>query len=165
MNEKTLEFTISRTFNAPREEVWKAWTVPELMAQWWGPKGFAIGKYTLDFRPGGTYHYSMKAPDGSIMWGKFLYRDITVPEKMVFVNCFSDEQGGITRHPFSATWPRETLSTVTFKEAAGKTTVTVNWVPLNATEEERKTFADGMAGMQQGWGGTLDQLEAFLAQG
>ncbi len=156
-------FTISRTFSAPRALVWKAWTVPELMAKWWGPKGFAVGAYKLDLRPGGTYHYSMRGPDGKDMWGKFTYREITAPEKLVFVSCFSDEKGGITRHPLSPNWPRETLSTITFAEAGGKTTVTIRWTPLNATDEERKTFIEGMAGMNQGWGGTLDQLEAFLA--
>jgi uncharacterized protein YndB with AHSA1/START domain len=158
------QFVIARTFDAPRELVWKAWTVPERMAKWWGPKGLTVGKYKMDFRPGGIYHYSMHAPDGKAMWGKFVYREIVAPEKLVFVNCFSDAQGNITRHPFSPTWPLETLSAITFTRQDGKTNVTISWIPLNPTDEERKTFADGMTGMQQGWGGTLDRLQEFLAQ-
>lgn len=64
----------------------------------------------------------------------------------------------------SPTWPLEMLSTFTFAECEGKTTLTVRWVPINATESEHKTFEDGMAGMKQGWTGTLDQLADYLAK-
>jgi len=158
------EFVITRSFDAPRELVWKAWTVPELMAQWWGPKGFKVGTYKLDFRPGGTYHYCMRGPDGKDMWGKFMYREIAAPEKIVFVNCFSDEAGDITRHPLNPSWPQQTLSTITFVEEGGGTKVIVRWVPIDPTEIERKTFDDNHASMQQGWGGTMDQLAEFLAK-
>jgi uncharacterized protein YndB with AHSA1/START domain len=158
------EFVISRVFNAPRDLVWKAWTVPDLMAKWWGPKGFGAKSHKLDFRPGGVYHYSLRAPDGKDMWGKFVYREIAAPQKLVFINCFSDEKGGITRHPFNPTWPLEMLSTITFDEETGGTKVTVTWSPLNATDAERKTFADGHASMQQGWTGTLDQLADYLVK-
>jgi uncharacterized protein YndB with AHSA1/START domain len=157
------EFIILRVYNVPRGTLWEAWTVPDIMAKWWGPKGFIVGKYTMDLRPGGTYHYSMKSPDGSEMWGKFVYKEVTKPEKLVFVNSFSDAQCDITRHPFSPTWPLETLSTMLFSEENGKAKITIKWSPINASEEEIKTFADGMASMQQGWTGTLDQLEEYLS--
>ncbi len=158
------DFVISRTFDAPRDLVWKAFTDPEHMKQWWGPKGFTVIQSKMDLRPGGTYHYGMRAPDGSAMWGKFVYREITAPERMVFINSFSDEAGGITRHPMAPTWPLEMLSTFTFEEVSGgKTKLTIRWSPHNATEEERKTFDAGRDGMQQGWGGTLEQLEKYLA--
>src|SRR6266545_2230370 len=105
------DFVISRVFDAPRDLVWKAFTEPERMQEWWGPKGFKVIASKMDLRPGGTYHYGMKAPDGSRMWGKFVYREIVRPERIVFVNFFSDESGNITRHPMSPTWPREMLST------------------------------------------------------
>lgn len=157
------EFVISRTFDAPRNKVFKAWTAPEQMAKWFGPKGVTIGQSKMDLRPGGSYHYSMAMPDGSAMWGKFLYREIIVPEKLVFVNFFSDEQGNVTRHPFAAHWPLQMLSVITFEEADGKTTLTVRWTPLEPTDDERQAFIDGMSGMKQGWTGTMEQLEAFLA--
>ena len=152
-------------FDAPRELVWKAFTEPERMKQWWGPKGFTVIASKMDLRPGGTYHYGMKAPDGSAMWGKFVFREIVAPERMVFINSFSDEAGGITRHPMSPTWPLEMLSTFTFEEQpGGKTKVTIRWSAHNATEEERKTFDAGHDSMRQGWGGTMEQLEAYLAR-
>jgi uncharacterized protein YndB with AHSA1/START domain len=85
---------------------------------------------------------------------------------MVFINSFSDEAGGTTRHPLHQSWPLETLSVFTFDEQpGGKTKVTIRWSPHNATEEERKTFDAGHASMNQGWGGTIDKLEAYLAKG
>jgi uncharacterized protein YndB with AHSA1/START domain len=86
------------------------------------------------------------------------------PERLVFVNSFSDDKGNVTRHPMHLTWPLEMLSTITFTEQAGKTTVTVRWLPLNATEEERKTFEAGFDSMQKGWGGTFEQLGEYLAK-
>jgi uncharacterized protein YndB with AHSA1/START domain len=119
----------------------------------------------MDLRPGGSYLYGMKAPDGSAMWGKFVYREVVPPERMVFINSFSDEAGGITRHPMAPTWPLEMLSTFTFEEApGGKTKLTIRWSPHNATDEERKTFDAGHDSMRQGWGGTLEKLTAYLAK-
>ena len=160
----TEDFVISRTFDAPRELVWKAFTDPEHMKHWWGPKGFTVRAANMDFRPGGTYHYCLRSPDGHDMWGKFAYREIVTPERIVLINSFSDEKAGITRHPMSPTWPAEMLSTFTFAEEKGKTTLTIRWSPYNATEAERKTFEDGRKSMQDGWTGTFEQLEAYLAK-
>ena len=118
----------------------------------------------MDLRPGGRYHYAMRTPDGQTMWGKFVYREITPKSRIVFVNSFSDEAGGTTRHPMAPTWPLEMLSIFTFEEQDGKTKFTVHWSPLDASEEERATFAAGHASMNQGWSGTLDQLAAYLAK-
>jgi len=93
-----------------------------------------------------------------------VYREIAAPERIVLVNSFSDEKGGLTHHPMSPTWPLEMLSTTTFTEQGGKTTITVRWAPLNATEAERKTFDTNHDGMMQGWTGTFDQLAAYLAK-
>src|SRR3954465_11026908 len=100
-------FVTSRTFDAPRELVWKAWSERARLMEWFGPKGFKMPAAKLDFRPGGSFHYCLEAPNGQEMWGKFVYREIVSPEKIVLVNSFSDEAGGITRHPMSATWPLE----------------------------------------------------------
>jgi uncharacterized protein YndB with AHSA1/START domain len=96
--------------------------------------------------------------------GKFVYREIVAPERIVFINSFSDEKGGLTHHPLSPDWPLEMLSTVTFTEHEGRTTFTVKWVPLNATGAERKTFESGHESMQKGWTGTLDQFAEYLAK-
>jgi uncharacterized protein YndB with AHSA1/START domain len=158
------EFVISRTFDAPRELVWKMFTDPKHMKEWWGPKGVTIAKSDMDLRPGGSFHYAMRTADGQMMWGKMAYREIIPPSRIVFVNSFSDEAGGITRHPMAPTWPLEMLSTFTFEEEGGKTKFTVKWTPLNASAEERATFAAGHDSMKQGWGGTLDKLTAHLAK-
>jgi uncharacterized protein YndB with AHSA1/START domain len=158
------ELVISRAFDAPRDKVWKAWTDREQLMQWFGPKGFTMITAKLDFRPGGTFHYCLRSSDGREMWGKFVYREIVAPERIVLVNSFSDEKGNLTRHPSSPTWPMEMLTTTTFTEEKGKTTVTVRWIPLNPTDDERKTFEGARDGMRQGWTGTFDQLSDYLAK-
>ena len=160
---KTSEFVISRVFDAPRELVWKCFTDPEHMRQWWGPKGVTVLTSKMDLRPGGTYHYGMKAPDGALMWGKMVYREISPPDRIVFINSFSDEDGGTTHHPMAPTWPLEMLSIFTFEDMPdGKTKFTVRWSPYNPTEEEQQTFDAGHDSMRQGWGGTLDKLQVYL---
>ena len=157
-------FEISRVYDAPRAKVWQAWTEPSRLKQWWGPRGFKVHTCKVDLRPGGTFLYGMTAPDGSDMWGKFVYREINAPEKLVFVVSFSDPQGGVTRHPMSPDWPEYILSTVEFADLGGKTKVSIRWIPHEASEAERKVFEAGRPSMTQGWGGTLDQLETYLGQ-
>ena len=157
-------FVISRDFDVPRDLMWRAWTERTRLMQWFGPKGFTMPAARLELRPGGVFHYCLCAPDGKEMWGKFVYREIVEPERLVLVSSFSDENGGTTRHPFSETWPLETLSQFALAERGGRTTVTVEWLPINATEAELKTFDSGREGMKQGWSGTFDQLAAYLAK-
>jgi uncharacterized protein YndB with AHSA1/START domain len=96
--------------------------------------------------------------------GRFIYRDIVAPEKLVFINSFSDANGGITRAPFSPTWPLEILNTLTLTERDGKTTLDLRGSPINATEAERKTFEGMRNSLRQGFTGTFDQLETYLKQ-
>ncbi|MDQ3280135.1 MAG: SRPBCC domain-containing protein [Acidobacteriota bacterium] len=156
-------FTITRTFDAPRELVWRAWTDEKHLQQWFGPAGFDRVQYRNDFRAGGSLHYALRAPDGTEIWGKWIYREIAPPERLTFVMSFSNPEGGITRHPMSPTWPAETLSTITFSERDGKTTVTLTAIPINESTEERDTFVLGRPSMTQGWGGTFELLEKYLA--
>jgi uncharacterized protein YndB with AHSA1/START domain len=160
----TEDFVISRTFAAPRDLVWKAWTDPERLVQWWGPKGFKVIHSKMDLRPGGFYHYGMESPTGEPMWGRFVFREVVPQEKLVLISSFSDEEGGVTRHPLNMEWPLEMLSTFSFEDAGdGKTKVTIRWSPHNATESEIETFEKGRPSMTQGWGGTLDKLADYLA--
>lgn len=156
------EFVITRLFDAPRDLMWKVYSEAEHLRKWWGPKGFTMKSVNLDFRPGGVFHYGMQSPEGNTMWGKFVYREIDAPERLSFVVSFSDEKGGITRHPMSATWPLEVLSTITFFEVQGKTALIMSGVPINATEEERKTFDAGRESLKGGMKGTYDQLDEYL---
>lgn len=158
-------FTITREFAAPRALVWQIWSERDHLMRWFGPKGFTTQVARMDLRPGGMFHYRMTTPDGKELWGRFVYREIVPPEKLVWVNSFSDPDGGVTRHPFSSDpWPLHLLTVVTFTESAGRTTVQVTWLPLDASDAERKTFDAGHDSMRMGWGGTLEQLEAYLAE-
>jgi uncharacterized protein YndB with AHSA1/START domain len=99
------------------------------------------------------------------MWGKFVYQEIVPPERIVFVNSFSNQTGEITRHPIVPTWPRQTKVTVTLEEEhSGKTKLNVRWSPHNASEAEQKTFDVSHVGMRATWGGTFDRLAAYLAR-
>jgi len=158
-------FTISRVFAAPRPLLFSCFTSAEHMQHWWGPKGFKLIQPKMDFRVGGIFHYGMQPKNGPAMWGRFVFREIAPPERLVFVNSFSDEEGGLARAPFfDGKWPLEMLSTFLFDEVdANRTRFTVKWTPLDATDEERATVAANQAGMTGGWTGTLDQLDAYLA--
>lgn len=161
---KERPFVISHMFHARRDQMWQAWTERERLRQWFGPAGVTIPVAKMDFRPGGSFHYCMRTPDGKDTWGKFVYRDIAVPEKIVLVNSFSDAGGRLARHPFSATWPLEMLSTASFVDAGEYTKLTIEWTPLNPTDEERRTFDSAHDGMRQGWSGTFGQLTGYLAK-
>lgn len=158
-----IEFVVTRVFDAPRELVWQAWTEAERLAQWWGPKGPEVEVKSLDFRPGGLFHYSMKSANGSIMWGKFVYGEMNAPERLIFTSSFADENGNTARAPFfDGKWPLEILTTVTFVEENGQTTLILRAVPINATETEQQAFIDLHSSMQQGYGGTMEQLADYL---
>jgi uncharacterized protein YndB with AHSA1/START domain len=158
-------FVISRVFTAPRELVWKAWTQQEYLMKWFGPKGATMARASLDLRPGGTFHYCMRLANGTELWGLWVFRDVTPPDRLVFVNSFADSAGKPARSPFDPAWPLTWLSTVSFAEHAGKgggTVVNIHWDPVNATDEERRVFMAGHESMRGGWSSTLERLAEFL---
>lgn len=157
------ELVITRTFDAPRELVFKVWTDPEHLQHWWGPKGFTFGVSKFDLRPSGIFHYSTTSPKGHKTWGKFVYQEIVVPEKIVFINSFSDEEGNTVRAPFNPNWPLEVFNTITLSESEGKTTLTLRGGPINTTEEELKLYAEELKSIKQGFAGSLDRLADYLA--
>jgi uncharacterized protein YndB with AHSA1/START domain len=156
------EFVITRVVNAPRSRVWKAWTDAKELKKWWGPKGFEVVSTKVDLKPGGIFHYLLRSPNGQEMWGKFVYREIAPEERLVFISSFSDETAGVARHPMAPDWPLKMLSTVTFAETGGKTTITVRWLPYEATGKEREAFEAGRDSMKVGWTGTFERLDAYL---
>lgn len=159
-------FVISRVLDAPRERVWQAWTEVERLKQWFSPKGFTVIAAKMDLRPGGTYHYGMRTPDGQEIWGRFVYREIVKPERLVWINSFSDKDGGLTTHPMNPAWPREMLTTVSFKDLGNRTELTIEWIPVDgSTGLEVGTFDKGRDSMKMGWTGTLDQFSTYLAKG
>ena len=90
---ETERMVVTRVFDAPRELVWKAWTDPNYVKQWWGPKGFTAPFCRMDFRVGGKYLFCMKAPDGQEYWNGGEYREIVPPEKIVSTMYFADSRG------------------------------------------------------------------------
>ena len=156
-------FIISRTFSAPRDVMWKAWTEPERFKRWFGPKGSTVSDARMEVKVGGTAHCCIHAPDDREMWGRFIYQKIARPERLVYIQHFSNREGGITRHPMVPTWPLQMQTTVTFAEQKRKTTLTVRWLPLDSIDEECITFDSAHESMNLGWGGSFEQLADYLA--
>lgn len=156
-------FIISCVFDASPGKVFSAWTESEHM-EWWGPAGVTIAHHQMDLRPGGRFHYCMQTADGNKMWGKWAILEVEKPRRLVFISSFSDEAGGTTPHPLNGSWPLEMHSTITFTPQDGKTLVTIEWIPVNASEEECRTFAEGFDSMRQGWTGCLDKLTEYLTK-
>lgn len=164
MTVSTEPFVISCLLNAPRDLVWQAWTGRKRLMQWFGPKGFTMPAAKMDFHPEGIFHFCLCAPAGEEMWGKWTFREIAAPARIVLVHSFSDEDGGVTRHPLSPTWPLEILSTITFQELGDRTRLTVGCLPHNATDAERETFDASHASMAEGWNDAFEQLAEYLAK-
>ncbi|WP_164779578.1 SRPBCC domain-containing protein, partial [Paenibacillus kobensis] len=120
---------ITRTFDAPRELVFRVCSEIEHLQHWWGPVGLTWGQATLDFRPGGKFHYSMSSNDGYTLWGRFVYEEIDAPNRIVYINSFSDEEGNAVRPPFSSEFPIEVRNEVTFEDFDGGTRITLTGGP------------------------------------
>lgn len=155
-------FVITRNIKAPRETVFDAFTNPDHLAQWWGPKGFTFLSCKVDMRPGGTFHYGMQGPDGAVMWGMLRYREVVPYQKLVFITEFSDEEGNAMRHPLAANWPLQTMTIATFTEAGGKTMISFEVRPVEASNVELELFASAHGGMNVGTNGMFDMLDAYL---
>ena len=147
------EIVITRVFDAPRELVWRAWTEPDRLMRWWAPRDFTTPFCTVDLRLGGVFHYCMRSPNGQDIWGKGVYREISAPERIVYVDSFSDPEGNTvlpTHYGLSPSHPTETVVTVTFAEHEGGTELTLRHAIPKATLER--------GGTEQGWGEMLDRL-------
>ncbi len=158
-----VDFRITRSFNAPRALVFKTMIETEHLRNWWGPAGCKLDVAKHEPWPGGVFHYRMQFPGGLEMWGRFLYREIVAPERIVFINGFADAEGNPAPNPMSPDWPLEVLITTTFAEHDGKTVMTLLSQPIDASERERENFKAGHASMQGGFGGMYDLYEQYLA--
>ncbi len=153
------DLAVTRVFDAPREMVFKAWTEPERLKRWWGPKGFTTPFCAVDLREGGVFLYCMRSPDGRDSWGRGVFREIVVPERLVLAMSFADAGGNVvpaTYYGLGPDWPLESLMTVTFEELAGATRVAVR-------HEGVPPGPDG-DGARQGWAEILDGLAEYLAK-
>ncbi|HTN40103.1 MAG TPA: SRPBCC domain-containing protein [Asticcacaulis sp.] len=157
-------FKITRTFDAPKALFWDVLTKGEHLANWFGPAGMKLIVKSIDLKVGGTFLYGMQMPTGVTMWGKWVFREISAPDTIAYVVSFCNEAGDPVRHPMAPLWPLEVLAIQTLEEKDGKTIYESRSFPINATPEERAIFKAGHAGMQMGFGGTLAQLDAYLAR-
>ena len=158
------KFIINRVFEAPRDIVFAMWTDPGHFVKWLPPKGFTMEFLNADIRTGGRTFYRMT--NGEItMYGKAEYLEITPPARLVYTQQFSDEHGGISRHPMTPVWPETMLTTVDFaEETAESTRVTITWEPYGAaTSEEIAAFVKMRGSMTMGWTGSFDKLEELLS--
>jgi len=151
------DFTMSWMLNAPRERVFRAWTEPEELKQWWGPRMFTTPVARIDLRPGGKYFNCMRAPDGKDYCSTGEFREVVAPEKLVYTDSFSDGQGNPVdpaKYGMGADWPREALVDVTFAEQNGMTKVTVHsHVPRSLAERQMAP---------QGWAESFVKLAEYL---
>ncbi len=155
-------FFITRIFKAPRDRVWQAWSEKASLEKWWGPEGCTVEALRFEFRPGGFFHYAMKFNGAPTWWGRFNYREIVAGERIVWLNSFANAQCGIARAPFSDVCPLEIENTATFTEKDGVTTVSLRALPFGESAAERQYFEELKPSLEQGYGGTLDQLGDYL---
>ena len=145
------EIVITRVFDAPRETVWDAWTDPEQVAQWWGPRGFTTTIHEMDVRPGGVWRHTMRGPDGSEYPNKSVFLEVVKPERIVF-----SHGGGRKGDPgaqFEATW--------TFEAQGNQTKLTLKLVfPTAAARDLTVKTYNAIEGGNQ----TLDRLGEQLAK-
>lgn len=155
------ELVLTRTFDAPRALVFRAWTEPEHLRRWFGPRGWTLTACTRDLRVGGVWRYCLRGPGGEDVWGRAVYREITPPERLVYTDSFADAAGNPvepTRYGFGPDFPREVLVTVTFEERDGQTRLTLRVATGAAPDAEREAA-------RWGWGESLDRLAEALADG
>ncbi|WP_028559945.1 SRPBCC domain-containing protein [Paenibacillus pinihumi] len=151
---------MEREFKAPRELVFEAHSTAEHLSAWWGPRGWTLSACTVDFRPGGIWHYCMKCIDknqgdffGFESWGKAVYKEIVTSEKIVYTDYFSDAGGNEAEG-----MPASEIA-VTFEQLEGNRTRMVSRARYESEEALKKVVE---MGMEQGISETSDRLEEYL---
>jgi uncharacterized protein YndB with AHSA1/START domain len=145
------EIVITRVFNAPRALVFGAWTDPEHVTKWWGPRGFTTTTHVMDVRPDGVWRFIMHGPDGRDYHNKIIFIEVVEPERLVYHHAGEEDTKDVTFQ-----------TTVTFEDLGGKTRLTMRSLFPTAAERDRvvKEFGAIEGGYQ-----TLDRLAEFLAKG
>jgi uncharacterized protein YndB with AHSA1/START domain len=143
------EIVITRLLDAPRELVWQAWTDPEQVPQWWGPRGFTTTTHKMEVKPRGVWRFVMHGPDGRDYQNKISYLDVVRPERLVYAH--GGEEG---------LEPVQFQTTVTFEDFGGQTKLTLRMVFPSAEERDRVVKEYGAI---EGGHQTLDRLSEHLA--
>jgi uncharacterized protein YndB with AHSA1/START domain len=139
---------MTRIVDAPPALVFQAWTEPERIKHWWGPRGYTTVSCEMDLRPGGAWRVRSRSAKGVEVAERGVFREIGVGERLVFTHAWEDAEGkpGL-----------ETLVTLTFEDHDGKTKLTLHQAVFDTVEDR-----DGHA---EGWGESLDMLAEYLANG
>jgi uncharacterized protein YndB with AHSA1/START domain len=143
---------ITRVFDAPRDLVWRAWTEPKHVAQWFGPKIFTVPSCELDVRVGGAFRLTMRGPNGDDYPMQGVFREVVKPERLSYSNIAVDNDGN---HLL------EGVTTVTFEAVGGKTRIVIDAHAIGVSPLAPQM----LAGMEAGWSQSLDKLAASLAAG
>jgi uncharacterized protein YndB with AHSA1/START domain len=152
--------TITRTFDAPRELVWKAWTDPKYAMQWWGPKDFTVPVYKSDFRVGGKFLICMKSPDGQEFWNGGEYHEIVPHEKIVSSMYFADAQGNKVEaeHYGIEHEAIEDANDVTLFEDLGNGQTRLTFIGNEPAESAKNS------GQLEGWNQIFEKFATILAE-
>ncbi|RFS14363.1 SRPBCC domain-containing protein [Emticicia sp. C21] len=157
------DFVISYEFNAPKELVFNAFSKAEALNEWWGPLQTKNSVVSLDFRPGGIFHFKMESP-GTTNYGRFIFGSIQPYDLLEFTNSFADEHANVVPAPFDISIPDRIFYRIIFSETNGKTTITMTGQPVDATPEQETGFHSINASMQEGFGASFKQLTTFLSK-
>ncbi len=156
------KYRIDRVFEAPLEMVWRAWTDPEILAEWYGP-GVETIIHKFDLTPGGEWLNEMKWGEKSDL-SRMVFQEIEPQKKLVWKHYSTDAEWNTIANPMMENWPRELLTTVEFEAAGSKTNVSLILEALNTTEAELACFAEKAAGLEQGWGGGFKVMDEIFAR-
>ena len=161
---KVVPSEIVREFNAPRELVFNAWTQVEHLNQWMFPMpGCTCNFVSANIVTGGTSLHKITMPNGNEMWLFTQYEEVSSPERLVFLQYFSNQAGDMLPMPHMPNWPKHMLATLHFEEVgADRTKLTFLWEPRNPTPEELSAFEATRSDHDKGWGAGLDQLHEYI---
>ena len=156
---ETERMVITRIFDAPRELVWKAWTDPKYVMQWWGPKGFTAPFCQMDFRVGGKFLCCMRSPDGQEFWNGGEYFEIVEHEKIVYSMYFADAEGNKVdpaQYGIELEAMDDAHDVVIFEDFGdGQTKLTlIGSEPMESARD---------SGQLEGWNEILDKVAAVVA--
>ncbi|MEL7128372.1 MAG: SRPBCC domain-containing protein [Pseudomonadota bacterium] len=154
-------YVLERVFNAPREQVWRAWTEKDLLSHWYGP-GVETVIHALDVRVGGIWLNEMRMKDQS-GYQKAEYLEVVPVERLVMIQSNTDADWNVMANPGMPDWPKTMLLTVVFNAEGDKTRMHMSWAPHDASSQEIACFANMMDRMGGGWGAGMDVLETLLA--
>ena len=163
MSEQVPEFTIVRRFDAPVERVFEAWADPAKMVQWSGPAGSRVDIIAGELAEGKSSISHTSGEGFPEMYSLCLWREIRPHTRISWEQSFCDRDGNKTIAPFFDHWPLTLLTVVDLVPLAGRTELTLRWIPIEYDQASLDEFVRQMAGMTGGWGGSFDKLDAYLS--